>query len=324
MIKIVKEKTNEKNIYIGTHNGIFHCDELVAIAILAILTKKDGDLKVIRSRDIDFLERNVDLLVDIGGGEYDHHQKGGNGKRDNGVMYASAGLIWKDYGQKIIDNVSKGLLKTKEISFIFNEIDKNIIQNVDMVDNGQFTTNQQFSFIKSFLPKWNSNEDYDLKFQECVNVIYEILDNTIESYVSLYFAKKEINNRLQNKSTHFDNILILPSQTIPWTKEIIYYNDHSSNKIDFVVFPYPNGGYALQCVPLSKENLFSRRIPLPEEWAGETTKLPEISGFKSATFCHNGRFFARADDYNDIIEMCNVATKIYKEQKRLSLKREFN
>ena len=321
MIKVVKEKIDNNNIYIGTHNGIFHCDELVAVAILQILTKKDGELYVIRSRDIGFLEKNVDLLVDIGGGEYDHHQKGGNGKRDNGVMYASAGLIWKDYGKKIIDNISNGSLKLKEIISIFNEIDKNIIQSVDMVDNGQFTTNHQFPFIRSFLPKWNSNEDYDEKFQECVNVLYQILDNTFESYVSLYFARKEIINRNDDKNTHINNILILPNQTIPWTSEVIYYNDHSNSKIDFVVFPYPNGGYALQCVPESKENIFSRRIPLPEEWAGERERLPEISGFKSANFCHNGRFFARADDYNDIIEMCNAATKIYKEQKIKSLKR---
>ena len=75
------------------------------------------------------------------------------------------------------------------------------------------------------------------------------------------------------------------------------------------MFPYPAGGYALQCVPPSKENIFSQRIPLPEDWAGQTTRLPEISGFSSAIFCHNGRFFARALEYNDIIKMCQVATE---------------
>ena len=82
-----------------------------------------------------------------------------------------------------------------------------------------------------------------------------------------------------------------------------------------MLFPYPDGGYALQCVPPSKEEMKGQRISLPEEWAGETSNLPEISGIPSATFCHNGRFFARANDYGDIIEMCRIATNEYGEKK---------
>ena len=52
-----------------------------------------------------------------------------------------------------------------------------------------------------------------------------------------------------------------------------------------------------------------QRIQLPAEWAGEAENLPEISGVPSATFCHNGRFFARAKEYADIMRMCKLATE---------------
>mgnify|MGYP002508944452 FL=1 len=61
MIKVVNSRIesnkNNINICIGTHNGIFHCDEVIAIAILALLNKPRGDTFVIRSRNLDFLKQ---------------------------------------------------------------------------------------------------------------------------------------------------------------------------------------------------------------------------------------------------------------------------
>ena len=157
---------------------------------------KIGDVSVIRSRDLKFLEENTDLLVDIGGGKFDHHQKGGNGQRENGIKYASAGLIWKEYGSRLIAILSNNMLNSKEISEIANVIDQNIIQNVDMEDNGQLVSSHPFQFITSFLPSWNKESNYDEKFEECVNIVSTTFENIIESYISLYLAKKEIYSRI--------------------------------------------------------------------------------------------------------------------------------
>ena len=310
MIKVVNERQieKEKNLYVGTHNGIFHCDEVVAVAILSILNK-DANVRVIRSRDLKHLAENTDLLVDVGGGEFDHHQKGGNGARENGIKYASAGLIWREYGQELISKLAGNALEQKEVSAIADVIDKDIIQSVDMEDNGQLAASHPFKFITSFLPNWNSEPNYDEKFEQCVNVVSTTLENIIGSFISMYLAKKEINTRVVNPETRIGNILVLPCQTIPWIDLLIEYNETAEAKIDFVVFPYPAGGYALQCVPPSKDNKFGQRIQLPAEWAGEAEKLPEISGVPSATFCHNGRFFARAKEYADIMRMCKLATE---------------
>ena len=298
-----------KKVIIGTHNGIFHADEVVAIAIFKNVFGKEN-VEVKRSRDLKYLDSVCDLLVDIGGRNFEHHQKGGNGKREDGVSFASAGLVWKELGKFAVE---KKLKDTNDIALtlnIFKDIDKNVIEYVDMEDNGEGKSNHIFSYISSFLPSWiEGSPNYDEKFNEVLDHTTDILDSVIENAVARGLAKKEINDRLNSHTCKIDNILVLPNQTIPWQDYVIDYNEGKDEGIDFVVFPYPAGGYALQCVPPSKEDMFGQRITLPKEWAGETTNLPHISGVDTATFCHKGLFFARAECYNDIVLLCNIATR---------------
>lgn len=318
MIRVLRNisQDNEINLRVGTHNGIFHCDEVIAISILNILFNEVKDIEVIRSRNLELLKNNTSMMIDIGGGMFDHHQKGGNGQRENGIQYASSGLIWRTYGIEVIELLSEGKLDKISIEKIFEIVDNDIIQNIDKEDNGQGNVVHPFQFIKEFLPNWYEEEkDYDKCFEECANLSSKILGKIIKGYVSNEVAMCEICSRLSNLETCNNGILVLPSQTIPWLETIIDYNkNESDNGIDFVVFPYPDGGYALQCVPPSMEDIFLQRISLPKDWAGETTNLANISGVDSATFCHRGRFFARAGLFSDVIKMCNLARNEYNKQ----------
>src|SRR3989344_6790531 len=111
-----------------THCLNFHADDVFAIAILKIIYP---DLKVMRigHQDIES-QKKADIRVDVSGrynhelGDYDHHQAGGAGKRENGIPYAAAGLIWKHYSYKIAG---------KEVQ---EYIDKKMIQYIDADDNG--------------------------------------------------------------------------------------------------------------------------------------------------------------------------------------------
>ena len=100
-IKILSSLTNaaEKRnniLNIGTHNGIFHSDEVVACAILCLI-HSNISVQILRSREVEFLNQ-CDICVDIGGGEFDHHKT-----RENGIKYASAGLVWKGFGKQLIE-----------------------------------------------------------------------------------------------------------------------------------------------------------------------------------------------------------------------------
>ena len=72
-------KIAKKTVTIGTHDGKFHCDEVLACYMLRSLPEYcDAEIK--RSRDPAVLA-DCDLVVDVGGvydpaiHRYDHHQK---------------------------------------------------------------------------------------------------------------------------------------------------------------------------------------------------------------------------------------------------------
>lgn len=87
-LTLTQDKTQVTAI---THTGVFHADEVMATAILL---KARGELNLMRTFKVpEDISEDV-IVYDIGGGKYDHHQKGGNGARENGVPYSSAGLLW--------------------------------------------------------------------------------------------------------------------------------------------------------------------------------------------------------------------------------------
>lgn len=64
---------------IGTHNGTFHCDEVLACCMLKILPEYN-EAEIVRTRDENVL-KTCDIVVDVGGKyepkshRYDHHQR---------------------------------------------------------------------------------------------------------------------------------------------------------------------------------------------------------------------------------------------------------
>lgn len=58
---------------IGTHNGTFHCDEVVACFMLKQLPEYEN-AEIFRSRDDKTLREKCDIIVDVGG-KYDHEKK---------------------------------------------------------------------------------------------------------------------------------------------------------------------------------------------------------------------------------------------------------
>lgn len=319
MMKVKMDSKREQRIVIGTHSGIFHSDEVLAVAMLC-LYNNDKEIVIKRSRDAEELKK-CNILVDIGGGAYDHHQPGGNGKRENGIPYASAGLVWKDIGKEVIKKFTANI-KLKEDWEMYNilksEIDDEIISKVDAEDNGREQEKHIFSYIESFLPAWYEEQDYDKAFLEALSITTEMLQKEIKRRIEKLVAAEEINSRthfvfdeeMEKEPFLLQNILELPNQKIPWLETVVKHNEKASNnkdKIDFVIFEYPDGGWAAQCVPPSLEEKFKQRISFPEEWAGQTTELPKISGVEEATFCHNERFLVRAETKDAVKAMCVVA-----------------
>ena len=164
---------------IGTHNGIFHPDEVLGVAILGLA--HSHELFVVRTRDPEEL-KGLNIVIDVGGGPFDHHQKGFDARRSTGESYASAGLVWEEFGYRAVTNVLANANISPgdySINRVHEHIDRNIIIPVDLEDNGVCTDSHPFTFISSFNPSWLVEQDYDKAFFEAVSIASAILENAI-------------------------------------------------------------------------------------------------------------------------------------------------
>ena len=149
-------------IKVVTHSGGFHPDDVFACAALSLWVERQGKkLEIKRTRDEKFFA-TADFVVDVGmeydeaRNRFDHHQKGGAGMRENGVPYASFGLVWQKFGAEIC--------QSKEIAKM---VDEKLVVPIDAGDNGvNISTTNNLNVIEyrvgaaisSFNPTWLEDE----------------------------------------------------------------------------------------------------------------------------------------------------------------------
>ena len=287
-----------------THNGTFHCDEVFSTIMFSKLLPE-----VIVCRTSDLEKANSDQYIyDVGGGELDHHQFGGNGERDNGVKYSSCGLVWKKFGKEIIKKYTE-----KDIDEIWKMIDKNLIQCIDAGDNGQipdinvdYRLVQVASIISEFNPNWDEDIDPDVKFEEAVKLAETVFDNSMKSSISKMRAKSKVDMAINDSK---DGIMTL-EKFLPW-KEFLLESDSSKAKlINFVIFPSNRGGYNIYTVPEKLGSFTSRKL-FPKEWAGLKDKeLQKVTTVETARFCHNKCFICAVDTKDDAIKLAKIANNL--------------
>ncbi|EPZ46275.1 MYG1 family protein [Alicyclobacillus acidoterrestris] len=283
---------------IGTHHGKFHADEVFAVAILKQFYP---DAKVIRSRDEQILS-HCDIVVDVGRGKYDHHSTD-KVYRDNGIPYASAGLIWRDFGHECVDRLDTGADADKVVQII----DERLIQAIDAIDNGVDLARDArikgiSELIASFNPPWNSDLDEDEAFHEAVQFATSILNNSLRAEIGRIAAIDIVKEAFTKRDRK--EILELTS-FCPWSETLFDLDQDQS--VLYVVFPDRHGQYRIQVVPKALGS-FEARKPLPASWAGkEETELNQLIGVDDAVFCHPARFIAGARSRDTILKMADLA-----------------
>jgi uncharacterized UPF0160 family protein len=285
---------------IGTHSGPFHLDDAVAVAIMDL--RSSGPITVKRTRDENILA-GCDIRIDVGGKynpsteTYDHHQKGGAGKRENGVPYASAGLIWKDFGKDIVGN-EEG----------FEIVDKKLIQFVDSIDTGTKKhgpeTYSLYEVIRAYnLKAEEEGTSIDESFIKAVDFCKDIILSEI------YSANRQVkdNVAIRNLLPNFnDKPYVVLEKELAWQPVLVGESDKK-----YVIFP-SDGSVRVRCVPTIVDG-FESRQRLPQAWGGlPSADLEKISGVEGTVFCHPGGFIAGAKDIASAIKMAQAAysTKI--------------
>lgn len=273
---------------IVTHDGVFHADELVAVALIIKLCPKD--FVVLRTRDIPTNLNDNDWVVDVGGGPYDHHEKCRK-TYPNGVKKASCG--------KVAEVLLREDPKTLE------KLQRMLLWAVEAQDNGQSLQElglppSKLSFVGTLLPTWDAPRlQISGYFTQALAMVCTILESIFDHIVADDKAEAVL-EALQD-----DEIVVL-EKFVPWTAWAV----EKWPKARFVVFPAASGkGFNAQAVPLTTiPDDFRNRGGFPDAWGGlRDEELAEVSGIPGAIFCHAGLWLGVWDTQDHAIEAAKAA-----------------
>jgi uncharacterized UPF0160 family protein len=312
---------------IVTHGGKFHADDAWAVAVLKVLYPESG---IVRTRDPAIIAA-ADFAIDVGGiwdpasGRFDHHQKGFDAARQSGVVYASAGLVWREYGARCVQALAAahtGVRLTEDAAReIAYAIDADVVQYLDMSDTGA-ARNAPGSYglsavISGFNPNWmdeqrmgygEPTETYRLgQFERAMALLTDIMVNAVKYRVGASLAVEQVR---KSELLEGGKVLFLKNSALPWSSVV----RKEMPKVLFVIsHNLAEQRYMLHTIPVSAES-FEARADLPAAWAGlRDAELAAVTGVADAGFCHNGRFIAAVKSYEGALVMVRQALQAVEE-----------
>lgn len=292
---------------IGVHSGAFHADDVLSVAILKEL---HPHAEIIRTRDPEMWD-TCTVLADVGGayspadGRFDHHQKGFALVRDNGVPYASSGLIWLEHGAQYVQAVCSGL-SAAQVAQVALDIEQSMIQPADAIDVGVTVPGPMpfnlSGIVDSFNTTWQEDHTCeDDRFLEAVEMTRLILKRLAVSCG----ATRAAEDRVRKSELRADGkVLVLRQARLPYVSVVC------AEMPDVLFVAYPGAldeQFQVRMVPVTPDE-FSARADLPEAWAGlRDDELAEVTGVDDAMFCHNGRFICGAYTMEGAIRLAELA-----------------
>jgi len=294
---------NEKNIKtLGTHSGKFHADDVMATAILRLLL---GDLKVTRTRDENIL-RKLDFVYDISLGEFDHHQLDKEIRKNN-IPYAACGLVWREFGSRVIQKFSSQF-EEDDISSIFDYVDKSLLQGIDATDNGidinsEIKVTSISDIIQSFNPTWDSNDSKDEAFEAAVQYATEVIKRIINRQVSVIKARIIVNEAFENRNI---NEIIVLKTGCPWLQQL--FKIDVNNEVLFVISPGDNNAeYKIQTVKKTVDTFEARKDILESIRGKSSEEINSIIKIDDAIFCHKAGFIASTKSMESALKIAKLS-----------------
>ncbi|UVW27573.1 MYG1 family protein [Massilia sp. H6] len=306
---------------IVTHNGKFHADDAWAVAALHILFP---EADIVRTRDSAIIDA-ADFVVDVGGtwdparGRFDHHQKGFEGARASGVPYASAGLVWREYGARCVAALAAAhaghQMDADAAQQLAHAIDNDIVQYLDLSDVGAARNAPggygMSAVVSGYNPNWMDEqrlgygleaEAYRLaQFRKAMAFLTDVMTNAVKYRVGAMLALAQVR---QSEAMEDGRLLFLKNAALPWSSVV----RKEMPKVLFVLsHSLSEDRYMLHTVPATTDT-FDARADLPAPWAGlRDDELAAVTGVPDAKFCHNGRFIAAAKSYGGAYAMAQQA-----------------
>jgi len=284
---------------IVTHDGVFHADDVFAVAALLLL---ETGAEVVRTRDEQVIKR-ADFVVDVGGvydeayDRFDHHQKGGAGERENGVPYASIGLVWKKYGASLCVSAA-----------VAGRVEQALIVPLDANDNGVDIASARSAgvssytisdAIRAYTPTWlEATSGMREAFTAAVLFAKHLLGREIRRAEAVLAGQERVEAAYRSAA---DKRLILLDGDYSWKDILAAFPEPL-----YVMHPQ-EGIWRLYSVR-DNPHAFINRKDLPESWAGlRNAEFADVTGVPDAIFCHRNRFTAGARSKEGALQLAKLA-----------------
>ncbi len=281
---------------IGIHDGDIHLDESMATAVLRI---HNPTLEVKRTRDMKILSK-LDARVDVGRkycletNDFDHHQEGGAGQRENGVPYASAGLIWKHFGRELCDNDEA-----------WGYVDKRLIQYVDSGDAGLKSDGETYGLAKIIrrlnLRRNTGKSTIEESFDEALKLSGLVLENEILA------ANEQVKSNIETRASlkNFKGLpYIVLKRDTGWEEVLVPEKDKL-----YVIYQAPDRNWRVRAIPTIVD-VFKYKKLFPEAWRGKSEELVKITGIEDFLFCHLTGFTAVTKTLNSAVKIAKIAASL--------------
>lgn len=302
-------------IKIGTHSGVFHCDEVLGTYMLQLILP---DSVIVRSRDNDVLKQ-CDIVIDVGN-EYDpnrllfdHHQKGFSESVSTlkpgkpwSTKLSSAGLVYCHFGSDVIKKILGANVSSEKVDAVFDHVYENFIQEIDAIDNGfpmfegepryRITTHLS-SRVNQLNKQWNVRDD-EFNEKEAFSAAQNYVGSEFESRVkragNIWWPAREIvlkaiTNRFSVDSS---GLVMELEEFCPWKDHFFDLEKELgiSEPILYVIFGDGTSGWRVQAVSLNPGS-YVCRLFLPDNWQGlRDEELSAVAKIDGCIFAHHTGF----------------------------------
>lgn len=313
---VKKEKKDEDEKIITTHDGFFHADDVIAVSLMLILDEKIDT--IIRTRNEDIIKESF-CCIDVGGVynkeklRFDHHQIGieefFDGKSK--IPLSSSGLVYRDFGRDIIKKVLKSIdleFDEIDIEFLYKKMYYQMFMEVDAIDNGvkefsKYSITSISPRISSLNPTQenasaeNINENFRLAVSYFIDEFFKVLIHDLFSkwlyqrklvYTNI---KEYIDTNKKDRILEFDSWVL--DEHILETEEELNLHNHFL----FSIYKDDSGKevcYKVRTIP--KENFVNRKSLLTKEDF-------EKKGVKGCIFVHKNLFIGSNKTKDGAIQM---------------------
>jgi len=317
---------------IGTHNGTFHCDEVLACFMLKVLPEYKA-AQIVRTRDESKLAE-CDIVVDVGGvydptkHRYDHHQQTFTGTMNSlnpskpwSIKLSSAGLVYLHFGGRVLAELMGASPEDRLVQTLYDKVYEKFIQEVDAIDNGVpqcdgepkygISTNLS-SRVGHLNPAWNDTKlNEEDQFVKAMQLVGEEFTDRVKFYSQVWWPAREIVVRAVNSRHQVDpsgEVMVFEDGCCPWKEHLFMLEKELNIKpnIKFVLFTDNNGNWRVQGVPVAPDS-FILRVPLLADWCGlRDEELSKATGLPGSIFVHTTGFIGGHRQKEGALEMARV------------------